>query len=169
MKPVVIEMDPRTIDQQIKAAVDNYCIAFFVEIVRSQDGRVLSPEQWRASLESCGKYDIVLIVDEAMTAVRCGAPFAHQLPEYRCQGRPDLVLFGKGIRTSGVAVDWNGTNIKNLGIVSDDNRLDVILQWQSRFTETASPESLLQSWGHTGEGRSRARDIFRTRYRSFLS
>ena len=38
-----------------------------------------------------------------MMAIRCRAPFAYQRSEYH--GRPDLVLFGKGVKTNGIAID----------------------------------------------------------------
>jgi 4-aminobutyrate aminotransferase-like enzyme len=142
-KPVVVQMDSKTIEKQIGKAKGNKCIAFLVEMIRSRDGRPLTSDQWRATVDACEKHNVMLIVDEAVTAIRCGAPFAHQLPEYRFHGQPDLVLFGKAIR----AVVWNGINVGKLQITGPDERLQMVLEWQLRFTETAPPHSLLQSWG----------------------
>lgn len=146
-EPVIVRMIPDMISQQIKKAKAKKCIALLVAIVRSSDGGVMTANEWLATLQACKEYGMVLVVDEAMTAIRCGAPFAHQLPEYKCHGRPDLILFGKGIRTNGIAVDWQGINLQRLGQVSLEDRLEAITLWQKRFTETAPPEALLQSWG----------------------
>ena len=144
---IMIQMECTTIYAQLKAAKDKNCIAFMIEMVRSQDGAPMAAEVWREVVKACQKLKIVLVVDEALTAVRCGAPFAHQLPDYQTYGRPDLILFGKGIRTNGVAIDWDGVNIGRYGITSFEERVDIILRWQARFTEIASPDALLQSWG----------------------
>lgn len=146
-KPVIVRMDSNTIQKQIKAAKASKCVALLVAIVRSSDGTVMTTAQWRAIIEACDKYRMYLVVDEAMTAIRCGAPFAHQLPDYKYHGRPDLVLFGKGIRTNGIAVDWRGVNFRRLGEVSLEDRVNAIILWEKRLTETAPPEILLQSWG----------------------
>ena len=87
---------------------------------------------------------MVLIVDEALTAMRCGAPFAYQLPQYEKSGFPDLVLFGKAVRTNGIAIEWRGINIEKLRI---HDRLLAALHWQDRFTAVATAQDLLVSWG----------------------
>lgn len=69
-----------------------------------------------------------------LTSIQCGAPFAHQLLEYHTCEYPDLVLFGKAVGTHGVAVEWRGSNIKELGIVKDDQREHVMKDWQKLFT-----------------------------------
>ncbi|KAL8758168.1 MAG: hypothetical protein Q9184_004009 [Pyrenodesmia sp. 2 TL-2023] len=145
-RPFEVDMDPKTIMRQIKKAKNGGCVVFLVEVVRSRDGRAMAPDIWQATVEACKVHGLFLIVDEALTAIRCGAPFAHQLPEYRQHGRPDLVLFGKGVRTCGIAVDWDGVNMKNLAIAQLDEQINVILDWQVRFTEVATVDSLLQSW-----------------------
>ena len=146
-KPVVVRMEPGTIAQQIGMAKNNKCVAFYVEMVRSSDGCPMSSKQWQATVEACKEHNMILIVDEALTAIRCGAPFAHQLSQYQRHGRPDLILFGKGIHTSGVAVDWEGINMRSVGITSLANRARAMNEWQKRFTEAAPAASLLQSWG----------------------
>lgn len=98
-------------------------------------------------MKACERYQLILIVDEALTSIRCGAPFAYQLPQYSKHGLPDLVLFGKAIRTNGIAIEWRGINIKRLGINNDESRLFTILEWQERFTEMAQAADLLISWG----------------------
>ncbi|KAF6230752.1 hypothetical protein HO133_000011 [Letharia lupina] len=146
-KPVVVRMGSGEIDQQVKRAKAKHCVALLVEIVRARDGCVMTAEQWEMTVQACRKHRMILIVDEAMTAIRCGAPFAHQLPEYERHGRPDFILFGKGIRTNGIAIDWKGVNVGILRKITAEEQVDVVVMWQKRFTEIAPPEILLQSWG----------------------
>ena len=87
-------------------------MALIIEIVRAADGSVMSEASWKHILQACKRYCLVLVVDEALTAIRCGAPFAYQLPQYRKHGWPDLVLFRKAIRTNGIAVEWEGINMQ---------------------------------------------------------
>ncbi|KAI4184565.1 MAG: hypothetical protein LQ346_006089 [Caloplaca aetnensis] len=125
--PPVVDMNPHILMDQVGAAKEAGCVALLVEVVRSRDGRPMPPGVWQVTVEACRTHGLFLIVDEALSAIRCGAPFAHQLPEYRRGGRPDLVLFGKGVRTCGVAVDWEGVNMKGLAIEQRGRRVEVIL------------------------------------------
>lgn len=139
--------DLTTINNQVREAKAAGCIALIVEIVCAADGSVISIVAWKHLLNACREHGLVLIVDEALTAMRCGAPFAYQLPRYAKSGFPDLVLFGKAVRTNGIAVEWRGINIRKLGIRRRDKRLDAILDWQDRFTALATAQDLLASWG----------------------
>ena len=144
-KPFIIKTQaPNKISIQVKKAKAEGCIALIVEIVRAADGGVISDVAWKHLVNACKKYSLVLIVDEALTAMRCGAPFAYQLPQYEKSGFPDLVLFGKAVRTNGIAIEWRGINIQKLGI--DDEEL-AALHWQDRFTAVATAQDLLVSWG----------------------
>ena len=71
-----------------------------------------------------------------MTAVRCGAPFAHQLEIYKAGGQPDLV-FGKGIRACGIAVNWEGINIIANTIPPWNQTIQVLLAKQQDWPEQA--------------------------------
>ncbi|KAI4243471.1 MAG: hypothetical protein L6R40_003473 [Gallowayella cf. fulva] len=147
-RPILIKLHPpTTIAAQVRKAKNAGCIALITEMVRAGDGKVITELAWKYLVESCEREGIVLVVDEALTAVRCGAPFAYQLQEYKRYGYPDLVLFGKAIRTNGVAVEWRGGNMRKLGIGGREGRMFVLLDWQERFTEMASPGDLLMSWG----------------------
>ncbi len=139
--------NPAKIGSQVKSAKAQGCVALIAEIVRAADGTAISPLSWRRLLEACKRYTLVLIVDEALTAIRCGAPFAHQLPEYCKFGYPDLILFGKAVRTNGIAVEWNGSNIRKLGITNAEQRDFLTVHWQERLTEMAHSSDLLTSWG----------------------
>jgi len=144
-KPFVVNTrTPAKIDKQVRLAKEEGCVALVAEIVRAADGTVISEAQWKALLEACKKHCLILVVDEALTAIRCGAPFAHQLPQYRSSGLPDLVLFGKAVRTHGIAIEWQGINIQKLAFT---DQLYTIQHWQERYTEMASPADLLTSIG----------------------
>lgn len=142
-----LDLNVRNLDHEIANAKSQRCVAFVVEIVQSTGGVVISAAQWQAIVHACRRHRMFLVVDEAMTAVRCGAPFAHQLEQYKEYGRPDFVFFGKGIRACGIAVDWEGINIAQARWTARKDQVEAAIMWQKRFTEIAAPEILLQSWG----------------------
>ncbi|KAL8673624.1 MAG: hypothetical protein Q9168_001979 [Polycauliona sp. 1 TL-2023] len=147
-RPVIISTNnPAKIDAQVKQAKNHGCVALIVELVCAGTGKAITASAWENILKACEKYALILIVDEALTSIRCGAPFAHQLPQYAQSGYPDLILFGKAIRTNGIAIDWRGINIQKLDITDPDDRLFVILEWQERVTEMAQAADVLISWG----------------------
>jgi hypothetical protein len=147
-RPFVINTRiPARIDDQVRLAKKGGCVVLVAEIVRAADGTVISAAGWKALLRSCERHCLVLVVDEALTAIRCGAPFAHQLPQYRESGLPDLVLFGKAVRTNGIAIEWQGINIRKLAITDEDTRSFIIASWQERYTEMAPLADLLISTG----------------------
>jgi hypothetical protein len=45
---------------------------------------------------------MLLIVDEYLSLLRCGAGFAHPNPHYTLHGKPDLILFGKELKVCGM-------------------------------------------------------------------
>ena len=147
-KPFIIKTQaPNKISSQVRKAKAEGCIALIVEIVRAADGRVISDAAWKHLVDACRRHCLVLIVDEALTAMRCGAPFAYQLPQYAKSGFPDLVLFGKAVRTNGIAIEWRGINIRRLVFDDKEHRLLAALHWQDRFTAVATAQDLLTSWG----------------------
>ena len=147
-EPFVIRTQAaKTINNQVMKAKAEGCIALIAEIVRAADGSVISAAAWRQLVQACREHCLVLIVDEALTAMRCGAPFAYQLPQYAESGFPDLVLFGKAVRTNGIAVEWRGINMRRIGINHKGDRLHTVLNWQERFTALATAQDLLASWG----------------------
>ena len=146
--PFVIKTDNAArIDDQVRKAKQMGCVALIAEIVRARDGSAISQTVWKHLLKACEKQRLILVVDEALTAIRCGAPFAYQLPHYQKHGLPDLVLFGKAVKTSGIAVDWRGINMQKLRLTDPEERMFVALEWQERLTEMAPAASLLTSWG----------------------
>ena len=145
-KPVRVNLKGR-LGVSVKRAKDQGCAALLATIVSSIDGRILAPEQWKAITNACRETGLILIIDKAMTAIRCGTPFAYQHPDYQNHGRPDLILFGKGIKTNGIAIDWQGFNIQRMNFVTPEDRVDVVNGRQFRYTASATPGDLLQSWG----------------------
>lgn len=147
-RPVIVKItNAARIDAQVKAAKETGCVALITEIVNARDGKVVSEAVWSNLLKACKRYGLILVVDEALTSIRCGAPFAYQLPQYSKHGLPDLILYGKAIRTNGIAVEWRGINIEKLNINDPEDREFTILEWQERLTEMAPAADLLTSWG----------------------
>ena len=147
-QPILIKTNNiARIDGQVRKAKTAGCVALIAEIVRARDGIVISETAWKHLLRACEKHKLVLVVDEALTSIRCGAPFAYQLPQFQRHGLPDLVLFGKAVKTNGIAVEWRGINMQKLDIVDPEERMFVAVQWQERLTEMAPAASLLSSWG----------------------
>jgi adenosylmethionine-8-amino-7-oxononanoate aminotransferase len=62
----------------------------------------MPPSEWSNICKACKLAGVVLVVDETLTLLWCGELFAFQRAQY--VGRPDVVLFGKGLVTAGVAL-----------------------------------------------------------------
>jgi len=146
VRPIIINLrDP--IEQQVLKARDRGCRAVVVEMVCSKDGRPISPTAWQVLYQACEKYSMLLVVDEAMTAVRSGYPFAHQHPDYK-QYLPSLVVFGKGFQTAGVAVYRNGCCMADqMNLPREDpDWLDGLYEhFDSRMTCPIPPISLVSA------------------------
>jgi len=99
--PVLIDMDSvhgNSLHDQLRAAKEQGCVAFLFEMVRSSDGQPMEAEDFQAAATQCEILGLALVVDECLTAFRCGAPFAYQRPEYISKACPDFVLFGKSLQ-----------------------------------------------------------------------
>ncbi|KAL8736633.1 MAG: hypothetical protein Q9181_002298, partial [Wetmoreana brouardii] len=130
LPPVVIDTESAArIDAQVEAAKALGCVALIAEIVSARGGNIISERVWKNLLNSCARYNLVLVVDEALTSICC-----------------DLILFGKAVRTNGVVIDWQGISIKKFDIVTAEDRQMAILDWQERLTEMAQAADLLISW-----------------------
>ncbi|KAK2011621.1 PLP-dependent transferase [Colletotrichum eremochloae] len=119
-------------------------VAVIVEIVSSSTGRLLTKDEWENLAQACHSAGLYLVVDEAQTAVRCGAPFAHHLSPYSAY-RPSFVLFGKGLRACGIAAYTEGVTTTLLGHTSETMR-QVTYRLDSTFSEPINSYVLLQSW-----------------------
>ncbi|KAK0741308.1 hypothetical protein B0T18DRAFT_472900 [Schizothecium vesticola] len=121
------------------------CIGVIVEIVQNQaSGRVLSPHELHSLREACTETGLLLAVDEALTAIHCGAPFAHQRPKYSGTVSPDLVFFGKALVVSGVGIRFDAPFTSKLGIRTTLDRRNTLEVWQYTGTQ-AMPMPLLIS------------------------
>lgn len=133
--------------KKLKSLVQEGYIALVVEMVRQRDGRVLKQLEWETICKSCDEVGIYLIVDECLTAFRCGAFFAHQLPQYSGH-RPSFVVFGKALAASGIAICWDGAHISRLGYSGDMESIeDIIKGWDLKTSRVQQPFTLLQSLG----------------------
>jgi adenosylmethionine-8-amino-7-oxononanoate aminotransferase len=102
---------------EIDLAKQAGCIGLVVEIVANRDcGRVILPAELERIGRVCEEKQLLLAVDETLTAIRCGAPFAFQRPEYQDCAFPDLVFFGKGLVAQGTAVNFGGTFLRKFAI-----------------------------------------------------
>ena len=141
--PAVIDSNSASISGAIKRAKRRHCAFLLVEMVSSETGVALSPYVWRELLRACQSSRLLIVVDETITAIRCGAPFAYQRPEYVQFGRPDMIVFGKAVRTHGVALDLQGINIGPL-VKDIESPQDLCFRV---FSQPASAMDLLLSWG----------------------
>lgn len=117
-RPACIRNDQAPSAQELQALAREGYVAVSIEMVSSRDGTPVSADFWNALAVACAQAGLFLIVDEAATAMRCGAPFCHQRPEYGAHV-PTLVLFGKGFRLAGLAVHHDGIGVRDaLGITS---------------------------------------------------
>lgn len=120
-------------------------IAVVVEIVRQSDGHLLSQKEWETICECCESAGLYLIVDESLTAIRCGAPFAYQLRQYR-KYKPSFVIFGKAL-APGIAIVWDGLHVKRFGIVDQKDRVHLSTLWDLLPSQVQEPTATLRSWG----------------------
>ncbi|KAL2417894.1 hypothetical protein ABEF95_005479 [Exophiala dermatitidis] len=89
----------------------------------------------------------MLVIDETVTAVRCGAPFAHQRPEYKAVGKPDLVFFGKGLCANGIAINFDGPYLERLNIRTFKKKRQAIHDWQAVVTQALHLPLLIEALG----------------------
>ncbi|KAF9872320.1 hypothetical protein CkaCkLH20_10147 [Colletotrichum karsti] len=130
---------------QIYEAKEKGCIGIIVEIVENQyNGRVLDPRLFHRLGNLCAEEQILLAVDETLTAIRCGAPFSFQREEYFEVASPDIVFFGKAMAAHGTALGFDGQLLKRFGILGS-SRGRAIRKWQSQFQKPLSTSDLIQA------------------------
>jgi len=135
---------------KFKALVNSGYVAVALEMVRQCDGRVVRAQEWNTICECCEEAGLYLVVDEVLTAWRCGAPFAHQLPEYS-KHKPSFVVFGKAVGASGLAVHWDGVHLKRLGYADPGYEVkatDFVHHWDHKSSRIIDPNEALRSWGY---------------------
>ena len=141
-------------DKYVKELADLGCLAIVVELVSGQTGRIMSKEEWKTLHQTCRKYNLYVIVDETLTAIRSGHPFFFRHEWYR-ELLPDLVVFGKGIGISGLALPFHWAKQKTPTIWSkyeyngaEDRRqkaLEIADSWQERLTTPITDEIALKA------------------------
>ncbi|GKT65236.1 hypothetical protein ColTof3_12575 [Colletotrichum tofieldiae] len=119
-------------------------VAVIVEIVSSSTGRLLTKDEWDNLCQACHSTGLYLVVDEAQTAIRCGAPFAHHLLPYSAY-RPSFVLFGKGLRACGIAAYTGGVTTAKFAYTSESIS-KVTQRLDATYSEPINSHVLLQSW-----------------------
>ncbi|KAL4925394.1 uncharacterized protein BDV17DRAFT_184673 [Aspergillus undulatus] len=125
------------------------CVAVAVDLVNASNGSVFHASHFRLLRACCAKARIFLLVDEAMTAIRCGAPLVCQRPEYIEDGnlQPDLIAFGKGMGVSGIAINFNGLMMQHLAYAKRDHILQTIRFWRSMVTRPIGLPVLIEALG----------------------
>ncbi len=132
-----------TFQKRLEQLVRDGCVAVVLEIVRQDDGRVLTQREWNTICDCCQRVGIYLVVDECLTALRCGAPFAHQLPQYS-EFKPSFVIFGKALFSSGIAVNYDGVHVSRLGYTDSKGLLE---GWDHNPSRVLEPLAAIQSMG----------------------
>jgi hypothetical protein len=119
-----------------------------VEIVNNQfDGRVTTSDELRNLSEACRESGLILAIDETITAIRCGAPFAHQRPEYKDSSKPDLVFFGKAMGANGIGINFDGPCMSRLGIDTRLKKMQAVYDWQAAVTRALDLTVLIDAFG----------------------
>ncbi|KAL4872894.1 hypothetical protein BDV12DRAFT_160909 [Aspergillus spectabilis] len=138
-----------TLLERLVTAKEQGCVAVISDLVNASDGAVFPPELFRMLRIGCAKAQIMLLVDEAMTAIRCGAPLVCQRPEYFDDGdlQPDLIAFGKGMGVSGIAINFNGLMMHRLAYHKREQILQTIRFWRSMVTRPIAIPVLIEALG----------------------
>ncbi|EQL32949.1 uncharacterized protein BDCG_17759 [Blastomyces dermatitidis ER-3] len=149
-KPIVVHVDDDITRESLSASLAQAkaqgCIAVVVDIVSTEDGSVLSPERFKLLQTCCTEHKLWFIVDEALAAIRCGSPFAFQRSEYGNE-KPDLVAFGKGLGTSGIAINFDSPMTRPLGFVQEEDILQTIMYWRALVSRPVTIPVLLEAMG----------------------
>ncbi|KAJ5314438.1 uncharacterized protein N7443_001322 [Penicillium atrosanguineum] len=149
--PVVIRKEDLSIDvlpEKLVFAKQQGCIAVIVDLVSTSDGSVFPPDDFALLQRSCHQANLFLVVDEAMTAIRCGAPWACQRPEYsQSDLEPDLVVFGKGLCVSGISINFDGAMMKSLGFGKKSQMLRSIRFWRALTSRPVALPVLIEALG----------------------
>ncbi|KAF8846863.1 hypothetical protein BDZ45DRAFT_682263 [Acephala macrosclerotiorum] len=131
----------------LSEAKQHGCIGVIVEIVNNQSvGRVTTPDELRNLSEACRESGLILAIDETITALRCGAPFAHQRPEYK-HSKPDIVFFGKALRAQGIGINFDGPYVSRLGIDTPSKKMQAVYDWQAVVTQALHLPVLIDAIG----------------------
>ncbi|KAK1543881.1 hypothetical protein CPAR01_04514 [Colletotrichum paranaense] len=146
--PALLHIDGVSDDElrdQLFVAREAGCIGIVVELVETQfNGRVLNPSLLSRLGVMCAEYQLLLAVDETLTAIRCGAPFCFQREEYFDVISPDLVFFGKATGSQGIAIGFDGQFVKRFGLLGT-SRSRAVRKWQKNFQKPLPTADLIQA------------------------
>lgn len=125
------------------------CIGVIVEMVQNQaNGRVITSGEFRTLREVCSETGLLLCIDEALTAIRCGAPFAHQRCEYSGIASPDLVFFGKALVVNGTGIQFDAPFFaKRFRIRTYQERRGAVQTWHRTGTQATQVPLLISALG----------------------
>jgi hypothetical protein len=144
----LIDQAKDELSQKLAHAKKQGCIGVVVEIVCNQyNGRITSPGELRNLSDACIENGLLFAIDESITAIRCGAPFAYQLPEYSQTPAPDLVFFGKALGACGIGVHFEAPFMQRLGIQGDNHKRLAIRNWQTAVTNALHFPLLIDAFG----------------------
>ncbi|KAI0599011.1 pyridoxal phosphate-dependent transferase [Biscogniauxia sp. FL1348] len=153
-KPVVVDLRNATRDSlnaTLAEAKSRGCIAVVCDMVSTEDGSVLQPERFALLKACCAQNRLLLVIDETMTAIRCGAPFAFQRPEYaraeEADQKPDLVIFGKGMGVSGIAMGFDGAVTRGLTYTKVEDIQQTIRYWRALVSRPVRMPVLIEALG----------------------
>jgi hypothetical protein len=121
-------------------------IALIVQIIESQwPWTVIESKTLQTLSNICSRLKLPVVVDETLTALRCGAPFAHQRPEYLEVINPDFVIFGKGLKANGIGVNFDGETLRALSIYQEGDRYRCAFRWHDKHTRAISVPTLIEA------------------------
>ncbi|KAJ4347796.1 uncharacterized protein N0V89_009166 [Didymosphaeria variabile] len=153
-RPVVVNLKAQPsqedLDAQFAAAKARGAIGVVFDMVSTEDGSVLPPTQYAQLKLAAQRNRLLVIVDETMTAIRCGAPFAFQRAEYNPVSndvQPDLVIFGKGLGISGLAIGFAGVITRNFAYKKRADIMQSILYWRAMVSRPVRLPVLLEALG----------------------
>lgn len=154
-KPIVVELGPEILQEEVDAkfaaAKELGAIGVLFDVVSTEDGKVLSPAVYQKMKVAAQRNQLLIIADETMTAIRCGAPFSFQRTEYHVGSaagvQPDLVIFGKGLGVSGMAVGFEGVLTKRLAYSHRAQILQSIMYWRALVSKPVRLPVLIEAIG----------------------
>lgn len=147
------ELGFEELNAQFAAAKAKGAIGVVFDMVTTEDGSVLPPAHYAMLKRAAQHNSLLVIIDEAMTAIRCGAPFAFQRPEYNNPTdsdillQPDLVIFGKGMGISGVAIGFEGVMTRRFTYTQPSDIVQTILYWRALVSRPVQVPVLIEALG----------------------
>uniref|UniRef100_A0A8H7KFJ2 Uncharacterized protein n=1 Tax=Bionectria ochroleuca TaxID=29856 RepID=A0A8H7KFJ2_BIOOC len=146
--PLVIDLQQTAedLDSTLTRFKNDGGIALIVQIIESQwPWTVIESKTLQTLSNICSRLKLPVVVDETITALRCGAPFAHQRPDYLEVINPDFVIFGKGLKANGIGVNFDGETLRALSIYQEGDRYRCAFRWHDKHTRAISVPTLIEA------------------------